>query len=100
MVLDLDETLVHCVMEPIAHYDRKFTVGFLASHDADRVQHGDSRCVCALPSLYEGVYRGGFEAIRGRRVHCISKLVRIERFSDCSYADSLLDIIDPEHKIK
>lgn len=42
MVLDLDETLVHCVMEPIAHYDRKFTVGFLASHDADRVQHGDS----------------------------------------------------------
>ena len=26
MVLDLDETLVHCVMEPIAEYDKKFSV--------------------------------------------------------------------------
>ena len=26
MVLDLDETLVHCVMEPVAEYDKKFSV--------------------------------------------------------------------------
>ena len=39
MILDLDETLVHCVMEPIAHYDRKFTVVSLTGHDADRVQY-------------------------------------------------------------
>jgi len=27
LVLDLDETLVHCVMEPIEHYDIAFDVG-------------------------------------------------------------------------
>ena len=29
LVLDLDETLVHCVMEPIEHYDIAFDVSFV-----------------------------------------------------------------------
>ena len=29
LVLDLDETLVHCVMEPIEHYDIAFNVRVL-----------------------------------------------------------------------
>lgn len=79
LVLDLDETLVHCTIEPIANPDMVFPVNF---NGAEYQVH-----VLCRPFLQEFL-----EAVSSKFE------VVIFTASQQVYADKLLDMIDPEGK--
>eukprot|EP00579_Thalassiosira_antarctica_P000242 CAMPEP_0201869466 /NCGR_PEP_ID=MMETSP0902-20130614/2976_1 /ASSEMBLY_ACC=CAM_ASM_000551 /TAXON_ID=420261 /ORGANISM="Thalassiosira antarctica, Strain CCMP982" /LENGTH=489 /DNA_ID=CAMNT_0048394983 /DNA_START=240 /DNA_END=1709 /DNA_ORIENTATION=- len=79
LVLDLDETLVHCTVEPVADADMIFPVEFNGTEYQVHV-----RCRPFLQEFLEAVSRK-FEVV-------------IFTASQQAYADKLLDKIDPDGK--
>lgn len=80
IVLDLDETLVHCTTDPIADYDQTFNVNF----------NGHKYCV----------YMRKRPFMRDFLERCAQWFeVVIFTASQSCYANTLLDVVDPERKL-
>lgn len=80
LVLDLDETLVHCGIEPLENADLEFSVEYEGQSFKIYVRK--------RPYLHEFLEK-------------VSQLFELVIFtaSQKIYADTLLDLLDPEHKI-
>ena len=74
LVLDLDETLVHCVMEPVEVYDTTFDVVVCPSFNS-RSQQRDRDSVRPSPTLFARVLEGNRVLVRNRRVYRVPELL-------------------------
>ena len=79
---------------------KSFLYGSTYSATLDHLQRRESRRLRSISTVSRRILSRSLEALRDRRVHCFSELVGDRSVVKRSYADALLDIIDPNHTIK
>lgn len=76
LVLDLDETLVHCSIEPLNNYNLKFNVDFNGINY--NVNILIKAGLCKVQTILQAFSCKCSQMLRSSNIYCISKSVRSE----------------------